>query len=164
MHEISRIDLLRAPRYARRNSDAERLDIAAQYPELMSEWDDERDPASILPSSHKMIRWRCALGHTYEAMPYARIRGNGCPYCANRKVLVGFNDLATLCPGVAAEWHPTLNGELTPAQVTRGCTKKVWWRCALGHEWRAAVYSRTREKAAGCPFCTGRYKEPPRQG
>ena len=40
--------------------------------------------------------------------------GTGCPYCAGRRVLPGFNDLATLFPQVAAQWHPTLNGPLTP--------------------------------------------------
>ena len=43
-----------------------------------------------------------------------------CPYCTNRKVLAGFNDLATLEPAVAKEWHPTLNGALTPEMVTAG--------------------------------------------
>ena len=149
----------RYPPYARRETLPEQLDIAAMYPELMPEWDDDRDPRQVLPSSHKMIRWRCARDHAYEAMPYSRVRGSGCPYCANRRVLTGFNDLLTVCPDIAAEWHPGLNGALTPADVTRGCTKKVWWRCRFGHEWQAAVYSRTREKRAGCPYCTGRYRE-----
>ena len=149
----------RYPPYARRDALPEQLDIAAMYPELMPEWDDERDPHTVLPSSHKMIRWKCSRGHTYEAMPYSRVRGSRCPYCTNRRVLPGFNDLATVEPAVAAEWHPDLNGGLTAQDVTRGSTKKIWWRCRFGHEWRAAVYSRTREKRAACPYCTGRYRE-----
>ena len=70
-------------------------DLASNYPELLPEWDDEVDPASVLPGSHRQIRWKCPRGHSYTAMPYARVRGTGCPYCANRKVLAGFNDLAT---------------------------------------------------------------------
>ena len=42
------------------------------------------------------------------------------PYCAGRKVLAGFNDLATLAPEVACQWHTTLNGSLTPDMVTAG--------------------------------------------
>jgi hypothetical protein len=30
---------------------------------------------------------------------------------------------------LAAQWHPDKNGSLTPADVSRGCNKKVWWRC-----------------------------------
>ena len=52
-------------------------------------------------------------------------RGNGCPYCANRKVLPGFNDLATAAPLVAKQWHETLNGALTPEMVTAGSHKKA---------------------------------------
>ena len=36
--------------------------------------------------------------------------GNGCPYCGNRKVLEGFNDIATTHPHIAAQasgWDPT---------------------------------------------------------
>lgn len=40
--------------------------------------------------------------------------GGGCPYCAGRKVLPGFNDLASKSPDVAAQWNPALNGGLTP--------------------------------------------------
>lgn len=82
--------------------------------------------------------------------------GSGCPYCAGRKVLPGFNDLATLEPKVAAQWHPTLNGTLTPQMVTTGTHRKVWWECDLGHVWRAAIYSRTGLKKCGCPICAGR--------
>ena len=145
----------RFPRYARKNMVSEAPDLASNYPELLPEWDDEVDPASILPGSHKQIRWKCPRGHSYTAMPYARVRGTGCPYCANRKVLPGFNDLATLYPDVAAEWDRELNGDLAPSDVTRGSTKKIWWRCRFGHVWKAAVYSRTRERAAGCPYCGG---------
>ena len=137
--------------------------LAVTHPELLPEWDDPLDPETVLPSSHVPIRWRCPAGHSYRAMPYSRIGGSGCPYCTNRRVLTGFNDLQTLCPQVAAEWADDLN-ELTPDRVTRGCTKRVWWRCSFGHEWRAAVYSRTREKAAGCPFCKGRYRQKRRTG
>ncbi len=57
----------------------------------------------------------------------------GCPYCAGRKVLKGFNDLFTCMPEIAAQWHPTLNGTLTPYDVTHGSKKKVWWICEQGH-------------------------------
>lgn len=55
----------------------------------------------------------------------------------------GFNDLAAKAPDVAAQWHPTLNGNLTPEMVTSGSHRRVWWQCPLGHTWKAFVYSRT---------------------
>lgn len=163
MHDISAAKQYEAPLYTRRRERDAPADIASQYPELMPEWADARDPETLLPNSHKHIQWRCPLGHEYEAMPYSRIRSTGCPYCANRKVLPGFNDLATTHPELCKEWAGDLNGELTPQAVTHGSTKRVWWRCESGHVWKAAIYSRTREKAAGCPFCKGRYRKKPGQ-
>ena len=54
-------------------------------------------------------------------------------------------------PGLAKEWHPSRNGNLNPRNVTPGSGKKVWWICAEGHEWEAAIYSRNR--GSGCPIC-----------
>ena len=83
-------------------------------------------------------------------------RGGGCPYCANRKVLPGFNDLATIQPLVTKQWHETLNGTLTPEMVTAGSHKKAWWQCSYGHVWKATIYSRAGVQQCGCPVCAGR--------
>ena len=81
--------------------------------------------------------------------------GTGCPYCAGRKVLEGFNDLASRFPKLAEQWAMELNGGLKPSEVTTGCSRRVWWRCSEGHVWRAAIYSRTGPKKCGCPICAG---------
>ena len=56
---------------------------------------------------------------------------------------------------IAAEWDRDKNGKLSPTQVTVGSHKKVWWVCANGHSWTAAVKSRTLLRA-GCPLCAGK--------
>ena len=56
-------------------------------------------------------------------------------------------------PELAAEWHPTKNGALTPSDVTPGSGKKVWWICQNGHEWETYIYN--RKKGHGCPYCAG---------
>jgi hypothetical protein len=60
-------------------------------------------------------------------------------------------NLSAINPGLAKEWHPSRNGDLTPRNVTPGSGKKVWWICTSGHEWQAHVYSRSR--GSGCPVC-----------
>lgn len=50
------------------------------------------------------------------------------------------------------EWAYDLNDGLTPENVTSACGKRVWWRCALGHTWQAAIYSRSKSDY-GCPYC-----------
>jgi hypothetical protein len=65
--------------------------------------------------------------------------------------------LAIAAPAVAAQWHPTKNGDVTPADVTYRTQKKYWWKCDAGqdHEWEARVSSRVGMNT-GCPFCCGR--------
>ena len=47
-------------------------------------------------------------------------------------------------PDIAEQWHPTLNGKLSPKDVTKGSNKRVWWKCDKGddHEWEAEISSR----------------------
>ena len=66
----------------------------------------------------------------------------------------GINDLQTVNPALSSEWDTELNGDVTPRDVMAGSEKKVWWRCGLGHSWRAAVYSRN-SAGNGCPCCSG---------
>jgi hypothetical protein len=63
-------------------------------------------------------------------------------------------NLHVINPDLAKEWHPSRNGDLNPRNVTPGSGKKVWWICADGHEWEAAIYSRNR--GSGCPICIKR--------
>src|SRR5438477_261773 len=61
-------------------------------------------------------------------------------------------------PDLAAEWHPTKNGNLTPSEVVAGSHLKVWWKCSKGpdHEWQATVANRTQANPTGCPCCAGK--------
>lgn len=114
-------------------------DLASQYPQLASEWDYEKNfpltPEEITGGSSRKFYWKCPLGHSYQADPAHRTRDNtGCPICANKVVVAGFNDLATTHPEIAALWHPTKNGKLTPQDVYAGTTKRAWFMCPNGHE------------------------------
>ena len=138
-------------------------DLASLFPGIEVEWHPTRNgvltPEKLTPYSNKRVWWRCPLGHEYRAVVGARtVSGTGCPYCANRKVLPGFNDLAAREPELAAQWHPTLNGALTPEQVTAGAHRKVWWQCPEGHIWKAVIYSRAGPQKCGCPVCAGKVK------
>ncbi len=62
-----------------------------------------------------------------------QFRAAFCPCCAGNQVSVT-NSLAALYPDIAAQWHATKNGDLTPADITAGTTIKIWWRCSNGPE------------------------------
>ena len=138
-------------------------DLASQFPEIAAQWHPTRNgaltPEKLTAYSNRRVWWRCSLGHDYQASVGARTTsGSGCPYCAGRKVLAGFNDLAALEPQVAAQWHPTLNGGLTPEMVTARSHRKVWWECPSGHIWKAVIYSRAGPQKCGCPVCAGKVR------
>ena len=130
-------------------------DLQAINPTLTKEWDYEKNkgltPVDITPNSHKKVWWKCSNGHEWQAAISDRNRGRGCPYCSNKKVLLGYNDLATTNPEIAAEWHPTKNGDLLPTMVSSGSHKKVWWKCKNGHEWQSKIEK--RKAGSGCPVC-----------
>ncbi len=141
-------------------------DLASRFPAISAQWHPTKNgrmrPDRISPGSGERVWWRCPLGHDYQARVSARTAGGSdCPYCAGRKVLKGFNDLATVSPRLAAQWHPTLNGVLTPEMVTAGSHRKVWWQCAEGHVWKAVIYSRTGGRKSGCPVCAGTVRQRP---
>ena len=135
--------------------------MALTDPVLLAQWDRERNgdltPDGVTHGSHRRVWWRCEKGHSWQAAIAARTkRKTGCPYCTGRKVLAGYNDLATRFPDLARQWHQTINGHLTPEQVSAGSRRQVWWQCGLGHVWKARVHSRAGKQRRGCPVCAGR--------
>ena len=138
-------------------------DLETLHPAIASQWHPDKNgalgPREVGPGNMRRVWWLCERGHDYQAPVYSRVQGCGCPYCAGKRAWPGFNDVGTLFPHLAREWHPTLNEALTPMDVTKGSHQKVWWQCREGHVWKAAVFSRTRAKAANCPVCAGTTKK-----
>ena len=133
-------------------------DLCVTHPNLAKEWNYDKNggflPEQYMGGSHKKVWWVCDKGHEWEAQIKSRANGVGCPYCAGKKVLSGYNDLETIFPMLAKEWHPAKNGALHPSQVTYGSGKSVWWMCKNGHEWEASIYSRSN--GCGCSVCSSR--------
>jgi DNA-directed RNA polymerase subunit RPC12/RpoP len=140
--------------------------LSETHPNLLAEWDYGKNspltPKDITAGSHKKVWWRCKHGHSWKAEVKSRIgslsraKGTGCPYCHNKKVLIGFNDLATTNPDLAAEWDYGKNNPLTPKDVVAGSNKRVWWRCKYGHSWKVSVAN--RNKGSRCPHCNSQFK------
>jgi hypothetical protein len=131
--------------------------LAVRNPELALQWhptlNGDLTPYDVTPTTTRKVWWKCSVGddHQWQANVLTRNNGNGCPICSNRTI-VPSNSLATLDPDLAAEWHPTKNGQLTPDDIGSGSGKKVWWLCKKGHEWKTSVDHRTR-RGSGCPYC-----------
>ena len=128
--------------------------LTIENPTLSNEWDYEKNgtsrPEDFTACSNKFAWWKCNRRHSWKASINNRNKGKKCPYCTNRKILVGFNDLCTTNPNIADEWDHEKNGEFSPKQVSAGSNKFAWWRCKHGHSWKAIILSR---KKHGCPYC-----------
>ena len=132
-------------------------DFATAAPELLNEWDFEKNaplkPTDISKGSKKEVWWLCPNSHSYQATPTQRTgRNQGCPICSGRRVVEGINDFATISPDLVKEWDFEKNAPLAPTQLTNGSSKKVWWKCSLGHSWQAVLANRTL-LGSTCPFC-----------
>ena len=135
------------------------ISLRQKDPDMAAQWVSgerpEQDPDTVSCSSHVRAMWRCGEGHLFTASVNNRIlHRSSCPYCSGKKVLRGFNDLETVDPALAEQWHPYRNGDLMPDEVLPGSNLKVWWKCSLGHTWAASVNNRS--KGSGCPYCTGK--------
>lgn len=133
--------------------------LQALNPQLARQWNPSRNaplsPKDVTPYSRKRVWWICDKGHEWETVIRSRHHsGSECPYCKGRRANKE-NSLETVNKRLAREWHPTKNQPLTPRDVTAGSGKKIWWRCAKGHEWEAVVYSRSA--GIGCPYCSGHF-------
>ena len=130
---------------------------------LMQEWDWEAnadlDPSKITLGSHKKVCWKCPkCGYKWQTTINNRsINHRGCPACARKVLVFGKNDLQTVRPDIAAQWHPFKNGNLRPQDVTYGWGKKVWWKCQkCGYEWQSTPNNRTRKLDDKCPYCVNK--------
>ena len=133
-------------------------DLATLTPALADEWSPRNtiNPTEVTNQSNKKVWWVCNKGHEWEATIGSRNQGGGCPYCCNKKVLKGFNDLATTHPELLQEWDFEKN-ETKPTELTAHSGKKIWWRCPkCGYSWETPPAYRVRSKSiSGCPSCVG---------
>jgi rubrerythrin len=159
------------PPPARRGFVARWRSLAVLHPELLAEWDPERnegiDPSATAPGSRRKVWWRCRrCGHEWQTAARNRaIHKRGCPRCGKRsaarlaqarqRIVPRERSLAVRRPDLARELHPTRNGDLDPHTLGARSNQKVWWQCRqCGHEWQTRVSDRS---LAGhrCPACFG---------
>ena len=135
-----------------------RNDLQTVNPTLAKEWNYEKNdgltPIDVMAGSNKKVWWKCSKGHEWQATVVDRKNGRGCPFCAGKKVLTGYNDLQTVNPTLTLEWDYEKNGNLTPENFSANSHEKVWWKCSKGHEWQATIASRNNGRR--CPYCSNK--------
>lgn len=124
-------------------------DLATTHPGL-AQYAHDWDPTRYSAGSAVEMEWKCQKGHIFHSRITDATRSNSkifCSVCNGHSILIGFNDLATTDPVVAAEAH-----DWDPRTVTRGSNRKRQFKCPIGHIYEAAIASRALE-LVGCRIC-----------
>lgn len=92
---------------------------------------------------------------------YRLYSAQNCPYCAGKRILKGYNDLASKFPYLLDEWDYDKN-EFKPDEILAGTDKIVYWKCINGHRWSTPCSYRT-VSGNGCPYCNNNQTSFPEQ-
>lgn len=131
-------------------------DFLTTHKEISQEWNYDKNtisPDSITYGYDKKAWWICKNNHEWEASVLSRSNGLGCPYCSNRKVLEGFNDIKTTNPEIVKFWDYSKNS-IFPSQITYGSNSKIWLICNMGHSFQSTAKRVT--KGEWCPYCSNK--------
>jgi len=138
----------------------------SDYPNLLEEFAydiNDLKPEELTEGSDKQVVWRCkSCNNTWSTSSYHRIKSKtGCPYCSNKKVMKGFNDLTELNPPNFKYWDYTTNNayKVYPENYTMTSIKKVWWFCDNGHKFYESILLVSSRKNEHCSVCMQIKKE-----
>ena len=148
--------------------------LAVVRPDLAAEWHPTKNgllrPDQIHAQSNKMVwwlkeyydeeknetfyfEWQCKVNNRYH--------GDCCGFLTGKRVLLGYNDLASNYPDLAKQWSP--KNKLKPTQVSCHSQKKILWvieyfdpilNKTFNLEWVSSVSDRVNGN--GCPYLSGK--------
>ena len=145
-------------------------DLLSQNPELVKEWDYERNgeltPDRITVNNHKRVWWVCkTCGHHWAVGVAHRNKGEGCPKCADKqrtlskhkRIIALKGSFADNYPHLLKEWDYDRNRGLDPKMLPPHCGKKVWWICSTcGYSWQTTMAERANGR--GCTKCADKQR------
>lgn len=145
---------------------AERNNLAKKYPELLKDWDYDKNtkkPNEYSCGSNETVWWKChKCGHEWQTTPNRRTgkNGTGCPVCAYKSAAkknslnaAKTNSFVKNYPDIAKEWDYEKNVGLDINEYSSKSNKRVWWKCSFcGNSWQTTINKRA--SGHGCPNCT----------
>ena len=152
---------------------AENNNISLNYPELLNDWDYEKNevlglrPNQLLEGSRGLPYWKCKkCGSSYQMRINRKILYDtegkiSCPYCANRKASDD-NNLTVTNPEVLKEWNYEANDAagINPHNVLARNGIIAHWICSdCGSHYDMAISERVQREdndQLSCPYCRGR--------
>lgn len=128
-------------------------DLATTHPEIAAQLADQSLATVISKGYGDTVEWICPVdhSHTWASTAWNRIKGSGCPICANKRVVAGFNDMAHTHPELARKLADPLDG----TRYTAGAGTVLTWQCEEepSHTWQAPPHRFLTPRPPGCPEC-----------
>lgn len=106
------------------------------------------------------IDFMCSKGHIYQMRPVDFLHGKRCPYCASRKILIGYNDIATTRPDIAALFTDKEDGY----RYMAGSKYKASFTCPLCGTIQYKHIGLVSERGFSCKNCSDHLSYPNRFG
>lgn len=136
---------------------------------VLNEFDEAKNfPITTLDigsQSDRKLWWKCSNGHSWQALPGHRKRGDGCPFCNSRtSVPIKENSLQYWCEEhreflFLIEEYNNGNNSVPISNIYKSSNNKVNWKCSKCGEvfsmtpnWRTAGFINT------CPHCSKEIK------
>ena len=121
---------------------------------------DKITPLTQYIMRNQCMDFMCQYGHIWAARPQEVLHGSGCPYCAGKKVLIGFNDIATTSPEIFA----VLANKEDGYKFTGCSNKRVDFKCPeCGHVQNRKISS-VAHRGFNCERCGSGISYPNRLG
>lgn len=135
--------------------------LASLNPQLALQWHVNKNrfitPHDVTCNSEKKVWWLCAKNHSYECRISDRNKNKSCPYCANKQIIIGSNDLWTTHPDVA---KLLLNPE-EGYKYSFGSNKKINFKCPdCNHIIKSKNLNKVCTRGLSCPSCSDGYSYP----
>lgn len=138
--------------------------LKALYPELAKECVSKVDTDRVSIEATNSYDWKCPnCNGVYPAVVALRVKGNGCPYCNNNKVLPGYNSFKVLYPEIMKEEWLELENLFIGVDADEHLPtspKNAWFKCPIcDYKYMMSFANRTMKNKRGhnpCPFCNGR--------
>lgn len=134
---------------------------------LLSEWDYENNeisPKEISRASKKKVNWICEeCGNCYLMAVQSRtLNGSKCRKCSckeahekeRKRRIIENGSLEETNPELLEKWNYDKNLNISPKDVSRYSTIKVWWKCPVcGYEFQSKIADIS--DFFGCTKCRG---------
>lgn len=123
-------------------------------PLLANELKNEQDKENLTYGSHQEVDWICENEHVYEMSVNRRVNGRSCPYCAFRKVYIGYNNLSAVRPDFIDQ---VVNEK--DLDIIANSKSIIEWKHTtddgIVHYWKSRVIYRIYEES-NCHVCAGK--------